>query len=215
MGGDNPAIQSRRLGCGCIVAIGFLLLALVLPMELRARREYEAIRRLSQEAKHLGGHAHIPVEAGSDSWHGKIPVILELGRVDIGDQEFSRLASMNAFTNLIALDLSNTRITDKSLKFLEKAPGLALLDVSRTQITDKGTESIARLPRLGTLRLAGTAATDHGIDILVRGQGSRSLGSVDLTDTKVTEDGVRKLSKAFRSIYIKHPGAVHPAANKQ
>ncbi len=82
-------------------------------------------------------------------------------------------------------------------------------------ITDRGMESIAKIPWLGNLRLSGIAVTDHGIEKLANRSGSWDLRGLDLTDTNVTAEGVRKLSKAFDFLVINHPAAVHPMSNKQ
>ncbi len=218
MSEDIPNIQAEEIGCRRVLLIGLLsiagLLVLVLPRQLWVKRELASVHQLAEEARRYGGTAGVP-PGGINCSEREIGVILELGNADVGDEEFASLALMRSFKDLIALDLSDTRITDKSLELLGKASDLALLNLSRTRITDEGLESIARLPKLGSLYLAGTAVTDRGMDILVKTRGSRPLGNIDLIDTKVTADGVRKLSKAFKSLVIEHPAAVHPSSNKQ
>ena len=214
---DSKA-DSGLPGCRLAIFIGLIVLAVpvvyIVRLELWRRHELAGIHRMAVEAQRLGGDASIP-PGSVDYLARKIGLLVELTSPHAGDEEFARLASMPAFKHLHTLNLSDTRITDKSLQRLEYNPTLTGIVLSRTKITDKGLESIVTLPWLSVLYMAGTDVTDRGIDTLVKRSGSWQLLSIDLTDTKVTAEGVRKLSKAFGSIFIKHPATGYPHGEKK
>jgi len=214
----NPETRPGRRGCWWATLVGLIVIAgLAVPIVrwgLWMRGERASVEHLAEEARRFGGDAGIP-EGGVNFSERKIDVFLDLARSNLGDEEFARLAGMPAFRHLHTIDLSDTRITDKSLQLLEHNPTLIGVNLSRTKISDEGLESIAKLPWLSTLELTGTNVTDRGMDALVKRSGSWDLRGLGLTDTKVTAEGVRKLSKVFDFLVIEHPAAVHPMSNKQ
>jgi hypothetical protein len=207
--GDQPV----RSGCRLSILVGLALLAcLSIPIirwQLWLSRERANVEQLAEEARRFGGNASIP-EGGIDFSERKMDVFLDLARSPIGDEEFARLASMPAFRHTRRLDLSDTRISDKSLRLLEHNPELTVLDVSGTQITDKGLASLVNIPFLNEIGAARTIVTDRGLEALAERSGSWHLRGLDLTDTHVTAEGVRRICKAFDFLVVKHPAAVHP-----
>jgi hypothetical protein len=184
-----------------------LAAAIVLaPFILLARCSFERanIHALHEEAVRLGGYAEIP-EGGIDiPWGLQIQLIVDLASPAVDDEVFDRLQRMPGFKHVQILTLGGSRITDKSLQVLENYPGILSLNLSGTGVTDRGMVSLAKLPALSGIGLSGTNVTDAGLDALIRSR--LDLRSIDLTGTKVTAEGLRRLSKAFPQIYIT-PGA--------
>ena len=61
------------------------------------------------------------------------------------------------------LDLSNTQVTDASLKELAGLKQLRTLNLSNTQVTDAGLKELAGLKQLQTLYLYRAQVTDAGV----------------------------------------------------
>ena len=216
----NPS-KDHSIRTGCLLSI-LVVVALIACLSITIirptlwlRQEQADVERLAEEARRFGGNAKIPTESGSDYSQGTIDVFVNLARSRVGDEEFARLASMPAFRHTRTLDLSDTRITDKSLRLLEHCPNMIGLNVSGTRITDNGLAFLVCVPHLSTISAARTAVTDRGLEALATRSDSWDLRGLDLTDTQVTAEGVRKILKAFEFLRINHPAAVHPMSKKQ
>jgi hypothetical protein len=80
---------------------------------------------------------------------------------------------------------------------LANSPNIIVLDVSRTAVADEGLRSIATIPELSVLNMSHTDISDAGLEILIKNSGSIILRSLDITHTKATPEGARKLRQAF------------------
>ncbi|MDQ3291896.1 MAG: ribonuclease inhibitor [Bacteroidota bacterium] len=94
--------------------------------------------------------------------------------------------------NIIWLDMSETKLTDKGLLHLKNFKNLTRLSLDQTSVTDAGLESLQSLPKLKYLNLYGTKVTDQGLKLLA---GCKSLKSIYLWQTNVTPQGVAALQK--------------------
>ena len=80
-----------------------------------------------------------------------------LSNTHITDSSIKHLAN---FSNLETLDLSHTDITDEGIDdIVANFPNLKTLDLSWTHVTDKGVRKLMTLPALYTLELYGTDVT--------------------------------------------------------
>ena len=120
------------------------------------------------------------------------------------------------------LVLKNTRITDAGLSQIEKMTWLACLDLGGTQLTDEGLAQLEGLVNLQTLTLKSTGISDAGLFSKepLTGSGDNPTGPdkqehllpwlrsmqalyyIDVRETKVTADGLKRLCKAFHRMQI-------------
>ncbi len=180
-------------GCSAIVlAVLLPIIAGFLPGCYRTVIKNVEIDRLNAEAKKLGGSAG---NAGDAS-----DIFLDLTGTGIGDEGFARLARMDGFKWVGILSLADTRITDASSERLADHPTLGMIDLSRTNITDKSMPYLITFKYVFSVRLAGTGITDAGLEALkaIPEVSPYQSGSIDLTDTKVTEAGVQNLVKNWK-----------------
>ena len=123
---------------------------------------------------------------------------------------------LSCFSNLRSLNLSFSSITDKSMKAVSSHSKLETLNIRQTEITNEGVEllsasrsltkvylngtkisddSIAHLSQmkqLKYLKISFTTVTDKSVDILCK---MPNLVTVDVRETRISEDGKRRLSK--------------------
>ncbi len=107
---------------------------------------------------------------------------------DFGDDEATYLKRL---TNLTALSLTLTGITDAGLEHLEGLTTLTFLCLSGTQVTDAGLEHLEGLTRLTCLDLNDTPVTDAGLRHL---EALTNLRWLSLADTQVTDAGLEHLN---------------------
>jgi Leucine-rich repeat (LRR) protein len=86
------------------------------------------------------------------------------------------------------LDLRGMEIADADLEHLASLPNLRHLTLRGTGVTDEGLAHLGGLDQLQHLELRGTKVTGSAFEHLPRG-----LESLDLTDTLVTEETLRRL----------------------
>lgn len=124
------------------------------------------------------------------------------------DQSFisANLVNNSAFTDadmtnllkvkdqLVWLDLSDTKITDKSINAVIQFKNLTRLSLDNTSITDDGLEKLRTLKNLKHLNLYNTGVSDKG---LLNLQNCKSLETLYLWETKVTPRGVALLKKSL------------------
>lgn len=88
-------------------------------------------------------------------------VVLQMANPDVDDAVVARL---RGFDRLRELDLSESKVTDESLKTLAELPALASLRLKNTKITDAGFKaSLAAKESLSRLDLTGTAVADETV----------------------------------------------------
>ena len=104
--------------------------------------------------------------------------------------------------NVIELILTDTQITDESLKEMAKLQRLETLQLSYTRITDAGIKDVAKSQQLGSLFLTDTQITDAGIKDVAKLQ---KLKMLRIRGTKVTKVGVAELKEALPNCIIYGP----------
>jgi len=104
----------------------------------------------------------------------------------------SELRYLERLTALESLDASGTLLANLGLTYLGKLVALRSLDLSRTPITNEGLESLNGLPALLSLKLEKTKITDAGLAHLEK---LRTLTSLDLSYTETTDVGLSHLKK--------------------
>ena len=119
-----------------------------------------------------------------------------LSNTRISDTSVKRLS---VFPNLHHVDLSNTRVSDTGLKDLGVCPNLRAIALGNTLITDKGLPYLARLKRIESLQLDQTAVTDEGMSAL---RGLTKLSDLSVSNTGVTDEGVHMLERALPALAI-------------
>jgi hypothetical protein len=90
----------------------------------------------------------------------------------------------------LALDLSESKITDAGLRELADATNIHSLKLGGTRITDEGLATIATMTELVELSLSNTRVTDSG---LARIQPLKKLRFLYLTHTPITDAGLVRL----------------------
>lgn len=95
---------------------------------------------------------------------------------------------------IIWLDLSDTKITDSSLKYIAEFKNLTRLSLDNTAITDAGLNYLKSLPQLRHLNLYHTNVTDAGLKNLTS---CKDLMTLHLWETKVTANGIESLKKSL------------------
>jgi hypothetical protein len=121
---------------------------------------------------------------------------LDLGYSNISDHG---LENLKGLADLRELNLSSTGITDRGLEALRPLVKLDTLYLNDVVITDEGLAHIRGMPELRTLALSGTRVTDAGLKHL---EATKQLRFVNLGKTRVTEEGVKKLQKALPNCEI-------------
>lgn len=109
------------------------------------------------------------------------------------------LVNLQGMTDLLYLDLSNTRISDAGLLHLQGLDQLEVLHLCNTAITDAGLALLARLPNLVHLSLGKTSITDAGLAHLAT---MRRLQVLQLWGTGVSGRGRRRLRAALAGAQI-------------
>lgn len=96
--------------------------------------------------------------------------------------------------NIVALDLSKTKVTDEDLEPLREFTNLVHLRLDRTNTGDATLRYISNLTRLETLNLFGTRVTDSGVNHL---DDLESLKVINLMNTMVTAQSAGRLQKSL------------------
>ncbi len=110
------------------------------------------------------------------------------------------IACLRHLEQVEAIDLADTCITDESLKVLAKLTTLRALRVDGTLVSDEGVAYLTSLPRLETLELRGCLdVTDKSIESLAK---MRALVELDLVNTGVSGEGLDRLCKLLPNTKI-------------
>jgi hypothetical protein len=93
--------------------------------------------------------------------------------------------------NATKCDLSAVTVDDKMMKTVSRLKRLTELNLSQSKVTDKGLKYIVGMP-LKDLDLSGTVVTDEGLNIVGE---KTALVKLDLSGTRITDAGLPKLAK--------------------
>ena len=108
------------------------------------------------------------------------------------DKEIEKI--LHIAPNVVEVDLSRTKVTDKGLEYMGKLGRLTHLNLNRTEITDAGLKHLGDLRSLEWLNLYGTGITDAALPDIAK---HKKLKAVYVWNSKITGEGVEKLRKAL------------------
>ncbi|GAB5474917.1 MAG: ribonuclease inhibitor [Maribacter sp.] len=113
------------------------------------------------------------------------------------------LSSLDLLTDLkeqlIWLDLSNTQLTDASLKKIARLDNLMKLNLSGNPITDKGLQHLAQLTHLESLNLYHTEVSEGVLELLPK---LTRLQRIYLWKTKVTDSLAHRILSENKNIKL-------------
>lgn len=118
-------------------------------------------------------------------------------RGDIDDDRFSKISPL--IPHLVSVDLSASKVTDRSIALLAAAKNLRLLRMAETPITDAAIDTIVKLPALESVNFYGTAVTDEGVLKLAALPG---LKHIYLWQTKVSPETIATLKQRLPACEI-------------
>jgi mono/diheme cytochrome c family protein len=123
---------------------------------------------------------------------------------DFGDSELAALAPVAA--TLVSLDLSGTRVTDRSAALLARFTELRVLRLGFTRVSDEMVRALAALRNLEVIALANTAVTGNGLRELAKLPALRSvhLGSGNLSRS-ASEAGLPVVDPGFEALDVPEP----------
>ena len=126
---------------------------------------------------------------------------LRLAFQNIGDEEMEIISTF--FPSLQLLDISNTRVTNKSLKSLNKLKNLKFLIASNNILSDEGVQGLnpSSVSQLEELNLRGTKVSENILEHL---QSFKSLKKADFRHTAFTSQWRVKLKgpETLEEIYL-------------
>jgi len=122
---------------------------------------------------------------------------LNLGETKVDGRNLRYLAELQ---RLERLELDETRLDDESLAHLANLRGLKLLRLDETGITSKGVKYLAGLTALERLDLDENRIGDEAVEHLL---GLVNLKHLDLKDTEVTAEGIARLRRALPDCRIR------------
>ena len=115
---------------------------------------------------------------------------VDLTSHELADADFEQLGRHIVLRRLV---LTNTPTTDTQLDQLRSVPGLERLDLAGTHVSDAGVERLTNFAALQDLSLARTSITDASLKPI----GSVRLRVLDLSNTKITDVGVKHLARRY------------------
>lgn len=111
------------------------------------------------------------------------------------------ICDLRALKELTDLDIGNNGINDFFVaSIVQSLPQLEALNLSETKITDASVRHVAKLKYLRKLNLQGDKITDAGLNALKR---STKLKSLNLKETQITVRGKRDLHKSLPNCEIR------------
>jgi len=111
---------------------------------------------------------------------------------DFSDEQMSALLPLGE--QIVWLDLSDTKITDKGLQQVAKLKNLTRLSLDNTAISDAGLAHLQHSESLLYLNLYHTGISDKGLKNL---EGIKNLKALYLWQTQVTPQGVALVKQAI------------------
>jgi hypothetical protein len=168
---------------------GLLLLVLVVSVWLgwqvhRAHKQRRAIARIQE----LGGSVHFDYQIDPDP---SSALVVDTRKQPWASQWLRDIVGDEYFRQIVAVNLTRTRVHDDDLWILGDLPYVEHLYIHETQITDAGLSQIARLvPQLKWLGLGKTLVTDDGLAALKE---LRRLENLHLWQTAIGDKGMKHL----------------------
>ena len=118
----------------------------------------------------------------------------------LDDEQFEKVCKhMASFPTLAWLDMSESKITDRSAKEIRRVKSLRYLRLSSTRITDDTIAALVSLPHLQKMWLDGTQVTDASVNDLCQMQ---SLVELKLSGTEISPRGIARLRMGLRDCKI-------------
>ena len=151
----KPPSDRQKFLRAISICIGLLAVLPVTCCIVTKKRQAE-FDQIHDEARHLGGDAHVPPgDAGWDGFGITTYIELRLGS-QAGDADLERLSRLPAFTRVHGLSLRGSAVTDASLgllirEFNREPPsdgiGLSRVDLTDTAVTEAALRSLLqRIP---------------------------------------------------------------------
>ena len=109
------------------------------------------------------------------------------------------LELLKSHTKLHRLYLQNAAITDEGLAHLKDQTELHTLSLNHTKVTDAGLENLKGLTKLKSLSLANTRITNKGLEQL---KGLTKLQTLHLKGSLVSDAGAKDLMTALPKLEI-------------
>ncbi len=139
-----------------VLTVVIAVLCSWLAVEMKKAREQREVADEITKLGRLGGAVQYDWQVGAGHTfkafhHGEIPEWL------------LRLLGVDFFSTVVAVDSTDTPLTDVELKHLAGLTELVGLWLDYTQITDAGLQDLARLRHLEVLSLNATKVTDAGV----------------------------------------------------
>lgn len=126
----------------------------------------------------------VTASAAWDEEKGKTAIEQLGGKLQWGEGKYAK--------NVVAVDLSNSAVTDGDLRHLLNFKQLQHLDLRGTKVGDGGTQYIGFMKNLRTLNMFRTELSDAG---LARLRSLDELESLLIGGTKVTDEGMKSVEK--------------------
>lgn len=117
------------------------------------------------------------------------------GKLD--DEAFGKLGPV--LPHLSTVDLSATKITDKSVAALEPAKQLRMVRLSETGVTDSAIDTLVKLPALESVNFYGTKVTDAGV---LKLSALPNLKRLYLWQTPVTPEGIKAIKEKMPKVEV-------------
>ncbi len=118
-------------------------------------------------------------------------------RGNFNDAGFTKLEKL--LPHFVAIDLSATKISDRSVAMLVAATHLRMIRLAETDVTDASMDSLLKIPSLESINLYGTKVTDAGVAKLAV---MPNLKRLYLWQTAVTPEAVKALKAKLPSCEI-------------
>jgi Leucine-rich repeat (LRR) protein len=122
--------------------------------------------------------------------------LLSLERTKVTGRTFASVVNNDCFS----LYLGGAEVDDDGVRVItERLTNLMRLDLSGTRITDRSVPYLARLPKLNDVRLRHTDISDEGLQVLFN---HPSLEAIYLQGTKVSDFGIGKLMRTLPKLTV-------------
>ncbi len=206
---SNDATPSRSWlpSPGCLFAVTLLVIlaSVCFRFGWRAHRQQARLEYFDQ----LGGETE--TEPAKPVWLHDFAVMTvgeeraagftELTAVDLGGTQMTNadLQELNRLTSLRELDLHNTQVTDAGLQYVSGLTNLQAIYLSDAQVSDAGLQHLSGLSNLEVLLLGNTQVTDAGLEQL---RSLTNLQLLSLHGTQVTDAGADQLQSQLPSVVI-------------